>query len=329
LQKTHKTAFKAVLFAGTAGILFVAQPAYAQDEPCDPDTDEACAAVQGPGILVTGSRIVRQDFEANSPFVTVDKALLENSSTAALEQTLNKLPQFVPAQTPTAGGDIQPTATNTPGAATVSLRGLGTNRNLVLIDGRRATPGNASGVVDINTIPSAAVERVEVITGGASATYGADAIAGVTNFILKKNFQGLELDGRAGLSERGDGFEFQVSGIMGSDFDDGRGNVSFAMSMNKREASFQRDRPWYTDLWTDPQVGGDIFFIQRPGVVFEAGDLNADWLFPLIFPGTPPSGPLSVMFPGRNYVPAGTGPNDISGVFGLTAYVDQDRPNSP
>ncbi len=83
---------------------------------------------------------MKKDFEFNSPMVTVDSGLLQNSSTAALEQSLNKLPQFVPAQTPTAGGDIQPTATNTPGAATISLRGLGINRNLILIDGRRATP---------------------------------------------------------------------------------------------------------------------------------------------------------------------------------------------
>jgi outer membrane receptor protein involved in Fe transport len=91
--------------------------------------------------------------------------------------------------------------------------------------------------VDINTIPSAAIERVEIISGGASATYGADAVAGVTNFILKKNFQGLELDGRAGMAEEGDAFEYQISGIMGADFDDGRGNVSIALSTNKREAS--------------------------------------------------------------------------------------------
>ena len=173
--------YKALLLAGCAGTFALTTPAMAQDaeEPGEVSAEEETT------ILVTGSRIQRGDFSSNSPMVTVDEALLDNSSTAALESNLNKLPQFTPAQTPTAGGDIQPTATNTPGAATVSLRGLGTNRNLVLLDGRRGTPGNASGTVDISTIPSAAIERVEVITGGASATYGADAIAGVTNFILK------------------------------------------------------------------------------------------------------------------------------------------------
>jgi len=338
LQTTRGCALKAALLAGSAGVIALAQPAYAQDgqpvptkepvqtSPDQPEgstvTDQATNPNQ-PGIVVTGSRIVKKDFESNSPMVTVDQGLLQNSSTAALEQQLNKLPQFVPAQTPTAGGDIQPTATNTPGAATVSLRGLGINRNLVLIDGRRATPGNASGSVDINTIPSAAVERVEVITGGASATYGADAIAGVTNFILKKNFQGLELDGRAGLSEHGDGFEFQVSGIMGADFDDGRGNVSVAMSMNKREASYQIDRKWYRDLWTDPQVGGDQFFIEYPGVAF-----GNDW------GGMPSTAALQQLFPGSNPLPfgIGTGAHDISMLFGIfapTVYVQPENNNAP
>ena len=166
MRKLHNTGvYKALLLAGCAGSITLAAPAMAQDEP--EDTTDVLATEEGQDeaaeegtIVVTGSRIQRRDFESNSPIVTVDEALLENSSTSALESNLNKLPQFVPAQTPTAGGDIQPTATNTPGAATVSLRGLGTNRNLVLLDGRRGTPGNASGTVDISTLPSAAIERV-------------------------------------------------------------------------------------------------------------------------------------------------------------------------
>ena len=305
LQTTRSAAFKTVLLAGAAGIMAAAQPALAQnvgddegaaDNSGDP-VDAGPVADSDPenaGIVVTGSRIIRQDFEANSPFVTVDEALLENSSTAALEQNLNKLPQFVPAQTPTMGGDIQPTATNTPGAATISLRGIGVNRNLVLIDGRRATPGNASGAVDITTIPSAAIERVEVISGGASATYGADAVAGVTNFILKKNFQGLELDGQAGLSQHGDGFEYQISGIMGADFDDGRGNISIALSTNKREANHQRDRSWYRDFWADGSTNGTQFFTEFPGILINGPGANP------IFgnPGNPNS-----VFPGGTFSP--------------------------
>ncbi|GAA0279413.1 hypothetical protein GCM10009127_20660 [Alteraurantiacibacter aestuarii] len=275
---TNKGVFKALLLAGGASTIAVASPAMAQDSG-DESNDNR--------IVVTGSRIQRADFESNSPVVTIDEGLLEQSSTAALEQNLNKLPQFVPAKTPTQGGDIQPTATNTPGGATISLRGIGANRNLVLLDGRRATPGNATGVVDISTIPSAAIARVEVITGGASATYGADAIAGVTNFILKDNVEGLELDGRAGITQNGDGFEYQLSGIMGTDFDDGRGNVSIAMSVNTREANYQRNNSFYQDLWANPSTGGGRFFPLYPGVAMEIGNpVNSNYFYNVAFPGT-------------------------------------------
>lgn len=275
---------KAFLMAGAASTLAFAAPAFAQE------TEEA---VESAPIIVTGSRIVRRDFQANSPIVTVDQSLLTQSSTGALESSLNKLPQFTPSKTPTMGGDIQPTATNTPGAATIALRGIGSNRNLVLVDGRRATPGNATGVVDITTIPSAAIQRVEIISGGASATYGADAVAGVTNFILKKDFQGLELDGQLGLSQEGDGFEYQVSGIMGTDFDDGRGNISIAMSMNTREASYQRDRKWYRDMWADPSIGGSGYFLKNPGIVLSGANAPSQAALDSIFtqsPGMPTSG---------------------------------------
>jgi len=241
-----------------AGAMTAATPAQAQGDGAD---------AQEQAIVITGSRIARRDYQANSPIVTVDSDILETSSSSAIESNLNKLPQFTPAQTPQLGGDIQATATNTPGAASISLRGLGANRNLVLLDGRRATPGNANMVVDINSIPSAAIERVEVITGGASATYGADAVAGVTNFILKKNFQGLELDGRMGISQRGDGQEYTISGIMGTDFADGRGNVSMAFETNDRSAAKRINRPWFRELYLDPDMGGNQTFSDSPSFV--------------------------------------------------------------
>ena len=150
---------RAVLLAGSGGLsAFVfASAALAQQAPTTPVIQEPQAPPGAEEIVVTGSRIARKDFESTSPIITVGEQLLQQSSTAAIEQNLNRLPQFTPAKTPQGGGDIQPTATNTPGAATVSLRGLGANRNLVLLDGRRATPSNAAGVVDINTIPSAAI----------------------------------------------------------------------------------------------------------------------------------------------------------------------------
>src|SRR6056300_1364133 len=161
-------------------------------------TTQAQEGAQVEEIRITGSRIVRRDFEANSPIQTIDAASFENLSALGVENALNQLPQFVPAATQftqIADGELINTgSTLTAGAATISLRGFGPNRNLVLIDGRRAMPVNASMAVDANSIPSSAIQRVEVITGGASSVYGADAVAGVVNFILKDNYEGAELD---------------------------------------------------------------------------------------------------------------------------------------
>ncbi|HTQ35444.1 MAG TPA: TonB-dependent receptor [Steroidobacteraceae bacterium] len=247
-----------------------------------PGQDEELAAV-----VVTGSRIQRRDYESNSPIVTVGEEVLEQSSTTALESNLNKLPQFSAAQTPTTTyGDIQQTATNTPGAASVALRGIGTNRNLVLLDGRRATPGNAAMVVDINTIPAAAIDRVEIITGGASSTYGADAVGGVVNFILKKNFQGLQVDGQYGLSEQGDANEYDIGGILGANFSGDRGNVTISFSKQNRRDALRGDRSWFRDLWRDPSIVGTEFFPDFPA-------------FSPIGTNTPSQDELNNLFSGR------------------------------
>ncbi|HEY6817018.1 MAG TPA: TonB-dependent receptor [Croceibacterium sp.] len=254
--------------ASLAALTLWAAPAPAQNEP-QPVVpgQETAAASEGQDtntILVTGSRIARRDYTATSPIVTVDAALLEQSSSINLEANLNKLPQLAPALTqfgPATGrGDHEPTAGSTPGATTVSLRQLGANRNLVLTDGRRGTPVNGTGVTDINTIPSAAIERVEIITGGASSTYGADAVGGVVNFILKDDFEGFTVDAQYGLSERGDGEEFRVSGLFGASTGDGRGNVMLGLERYDRKEIKQFARPWFEELYASPDTLGNTIF---------------------------------------------------------------------
>src|SRR5690606_23531431 len=172
-------------------------------------------------ITVTGSRIVRRDFVSNSPIVTVDNEEFESRSGLNMESYLNQLPNFNPSAAPTIqtgeGGnsDVQISAVRSVGIASVSLRGFGPNRNLVLVNGKRPTPINALMVTDINGIPSALIQRVETITGGASATYGADAVSGVTNFILKDNFEGFEIDTQFGQTEDGSGDESRISMAQG------------------------------------------------------------------------------------------------------------------
>jgi iron complex outermembrane recepter protein len=236
-----------------AGVpLTITQTAHAQEASESTELEE---------VRVTGSRILRRDFESPSPIVTIGTEQLEQTSQVSLEASLNKLPQFVPALSQLITGDIQPTATNTPGAATANLRGLGANRNLVLLDGRRAMPINASLAIDLNTIPSAAIERVEVITGGASSTYGADAVGGVVNFILKKNFQGASFDAQYAETEIGDAQEYRISGVIGGNFGEGdRGNVMIGAEYTKRGDAFLVDREFYRNRYMDPTVSGTDFW---------------------------------------------------------------------
>ena len=226
---------------------------------------QAMAAEEGlEEVQVTGSRIVRKDFVANSPLVTVDSVALEQKSGLNIESYLNQLPEFNPAASPTVKGgsggntDVQISAVNSVGIASVSLRGFGPNRNLVLMDGHRAVPTNALMVVDINSVPSSMIKRVEIISGGASATYGADAIGGVSNFILRKDFQGMEVDGQYGTTAAGDGQEIRASAIVGTKIGDNRGNIVVASEYYRRDAAYEKNRDFYTKGWGDPTVGGNF-----------------------------------------------------------------------
>ena len=246
-------------------------------------------------ITVTGSRIVRRDLDAPSPIVTVGAESFENTSTNNIENVLNQMPQFVPGGTQFGNGGIQNTPTSTPGAATLNLRGLGTNRNLVLIDGRRAQPANASLVVDINTIPASAIANVEVITGGASAVYGPDAMAGVVNFILKDNFEGVEFDFTGSTTAEDDGAQQRASMLMGLNSADGRGNIMIGVDWTTREDVKQLDRDFYVNGFLDPNNPSGNFIQpsgfgtgeRLPGVGANPPSQAAvDSLFPQLAPGT-------------------------------------------
>ncbi len=194
---------------------------------------------------------MRRDLDATSPIVTVDAQRLENSSTISIESVLNQMPQFVPEGTQFDSANASSGAV-TLGIASVNLRGIGANRTLVLVDGRRAQPANASLVVDLNTIPSAAIERVETITGGASAVYGADALAGVVNFVLKKDFEGVDMDLQTSMTQEGDGEETRFSSLLGVNGEGGNSNVMLGVEWYQREAVLQKDRDFFVNGWADP-----------------------------------------------------------------------------
>ncbi len=210
-------------------------------------------------VTVTGSRIRRQDFTANAPIQTVDEQLFDNTSSIGVETVLNRLPQFVPAVTQFTTTDVQQTATNTVGVSTVSLRGLGPNRNLVLINGRRAMPVDPTMIVDTNSIPASAISRVEVISGGASAVYGADAVGGVVNFILKDDFEGASVDIRFGDTQHGGNQEVTVSGLIGANVANDRGNVMLGVERATRSLQREWQRDWRVADFANPNVGGGTF----------------------------------------------------------------------
>lgn len=189
------------------------------------------------GIVVTGTRLPRRDFTSTSPILTVRAEEIKASAPGTPEVFLYTLPQVV--------ADIGASSSDSRGGnggSQINLRGLGAQRNLVLINGRRALGSNATGIVDISNIPVALIERVEVITGGASAVYGADAVAGVTNFILNENIRGLRIDADQGITEREDVPETNISVTWGGKFADDRGSATLSYTYYKRGDIFMYDR---------------------------------------------------------------------------------------
>ena len=227
---TNKTIRSSLLTSTMiASALLVAMPAIAQQTAAAADTGEA--------IIVTGSRIARPNLESVSPVAVVGVEQFREQGAVNVEAVLNQLPQLAPGLNSAVnnGGN---------GTATVDVRGLGPSRTLVLVNGRRIVPSNNTGVVDVNNINPQLLERVDVVTGGASSTYGSDALGGVVNFILKRNFQGIELTAQNGITERGDANQFTVGGIVGGNFADNKGNATLGVSYTDRSAAFQSDRAW-------------------------------------------------------------------------------------
>src|SRR4051812_16730314 len=239
-----KRTFRTRLLASTllVGAVAISAPAMAQDAPAD--TAPAQQSNQ-PEIVVTGSRITNPNLTSISPVTVVNAAEVKQQGNVRVEDLLNSLPQVF-------ANEGSSDSNGASGIATVDLRDLGPARTLVLINGRRLGPGDPTdAVADLNFIPGALIQRVDVLTGGASATYGSDALAGVVNFVLNQNFDGVQLDAQTSfynhnnryheanmdaslaahnfVPPRGmttDGAVQNVNVTMGAGFDDGRGHVT-------------------------------------------------------------------------------------------------------
>ncbi|MFC7499403.1 TonB-dependent receptor domain-containing protein [Enterovirga sp. GCM10030262] len=202
-----------------------------------PATDPAFAAApEDTAIVVTGSRLIRSDLAAPSPLTVVGEDDIKLSGSVTIENTINEFPQLSSGNTSNVnnGGGS--------GVLTANLRGLGATRTLVLVNGRRFIPANSDGQVDLSSIPDALIKRVEIITGGASAVYGSDAIAGAVNFILDDSFDGVEASYQYGQTFEDDGASHKIDLTVGTNLDENRGNVTVSGSYTKRNPIFQSGR---------------------------------------------------------------------------------------
>ena len=186
-------------------------------------------------VVVTGSLIRRVDLETSNPVITIDRAQIE----ATGKMTLGDLVQQLPSMT---GGNVNPQVNNGggTGATSINLRGLGAKRTLILVNGHRMINALGSGTPDVNAIPAAAIERIEVLTDGASSTYGSDAIGGVVNFILRKDYQGAQFTANVGESDRGDGDQSGYSFTFGQTSD--KGSIMGGIDYNKQDGVLAANR---------------------------------------------------------------------------------------
>jgi len=221
---------------------------------------QAQQAAQAPSvaeeIVVTGSRIIRDGYEAPTPTTVLGAEALQQQAAPNVIDFLTTLPSFAGNYTPQSS--TQNISAGTAGTSSVNLRNLGLTRTLVLVDGQRSVPSTVSGLVDVNTIPSQLIQRTDIVTGGASAAYGSDAVAGVVNFILDKRYTGVGGEVSGGITDYGDNANFKVSLTAGTPFANERGHFIVSGMVSRQEGILIPDRPWNAEgygFMTNPAYG--------------------------------------------------------------------------
>jgi iron complex outermembrane recepter protein len=218
------------------GLAMISMPAFAQTTPAAEDE----VAAEGETIVVTGSLISNPNLKSASPVSVITSEEVELRQTNVAEDFLRQLPSAIP----NVGSAVN---NGNGGASFVDLRGIGPRRNLVLLDGQRIVPADLTGQVDLNNVPLALIERTDILTGGATTTYGADAVSGVVNFITKRDFSGIEATLSEQITEKGDGNTFRADVTIGANFDDGRGNAVFSVGYQEADPVFQGARAFSRD----------------------------------------------------------------------------------
>ncbi|MGN6619981.1 MAG: TonB-dependent receptor plug domain-containing protein, partial [Sphingomonas sp.] len=259
MRNSRLTLNRALCTSALAGIFAFGAPAFAQDSSAPASAADSSAASvttsdqlaaqdaqtqKGDDIVVTGSRIPRPNLDSPVPVTTIKGAEFFQTGATSVGDVLNELP----ALTSTFSQSNSTRFLGTSGLSLLDLRGLGPQRTLVLVNGRRHVAGDIlseATSVDVNTIPTDLIDRVDVVTGGDSAVYGSDAIAGVVNFVLKDHFEGVQLRGQGGVSQYGDAGSYFVSALVGKNFADGRGNLAVDLEYAHQGDFYASDRPSY------------------------------------------------------------------------------------
>ena len=245
------------------GAAVMTSPAFAQPAPA-PAPRQAATNNEEEVIVVTGTRIRDPNIVSLQPVQAVTEEAIKESGVTNVQDILLKNPVF---GTPLSSRTNTAFQTTGAGIATVDLRDIGSDRTLILINSRRVVPGIAgSTTVDLNVIPTTFIDRIDVLTGGASSLYGSDAVAGVVNFIYKRDFQGIQVDGQAGISQRGDSGHQQLSVTGGLNFGGGRGNIMGFVGYDNEEGLIARQRK----LTRVDQVSTFWYFTGDPADYFKS-----------------------------------------------------------
>ena len=265
-----------------AALLMSSAAAYAQNSPNQSYQNQVPAAAAQAGgpdrsestqvqeVVVTGSRIAKPNLDQATPVSTLSPQQIEDAGTANLGDIIQQLPE-VGTEFGVRGNSNN--FGSSAGVSAIDLHNLGVSRTLVLVDGQRHVAGDiGSDAVDVNSIPAALVDHVEVITGGASAIYGSDAVSGVVNILLKKNFEGMDIKAQGGEFDAGFGSKYSASGTFGHNFDGGRANVTFSAFWNHEEGISAHDLPYnhnYGNITNPNDLSGplDPTFYSSPAAI--------------------------------------------------------------
>ncbi len=233
--------------ASLAALLAMADTAFA-DTPGVNATQGVAAKAAAPAadtdvVVVTGSRIIKTNEKSPTPITSITTTQLEQTTPSDVPDALNKLPQIIGGRTPRNQGN----GANNNGGNVLALRNFGPSRTLVLFNGHRVAPNNQDGTVNVDILPQILMKRVDIVTGGASAVYGSDAVSGVINFVIDENFNGFKYKIDAGISGYGDGQEYSAAAAWGTKLFDGRGHFETSFRYRKQDRIPISARPYGKD----------------------------------------------------------------------------------